>query len=38
MTNNIVGSICASDYKGIRNQDIDDGKWVVQAAGDQKND
>lgn len=28
--NAIVGSICASDYKGIRNQDIDDGKWVVQ--------
>lgn len=26
----IVGSICASDYKGIRNQDIDDGKWIIQ--------
>lgn len=29
MENEVVGSICASDYKGIRNQDIDDGKWVV---------
>lgn len=25
-----VGSLCASDYKGIRNQDIDDGKWIIQ--------
>ena len=26
----IIGSLCASDYKGIRNQDVDDGKWVIQ--------
>jgi DNA (cytosine-5)-methyltransferase 1 len=25
-----IGSLCASDYKGIRNQDIDDGKWIIQ--------
>ena len=26
----VIGSLCASDYKGIRNQDIDDGKAIIQ--------
>lgn len=26
----IVGSSCASDYKGIRNQDIEQGKYVIE--------
>jgi hypothetical protein len=27
---NVIGSLCASDYKGIRNQDIGDGKAILQ--------
>ncbi len=33
-----VGAICATDYKGIRNADIDEEKYVIQSTGDQKND
>lgn len=29
MNNKVVGSLCSSDYKGIRNQDIDQGKFVL---------
>ena len=33
-----VGAICATDYKGIRNADIDEEKYVIQGIGVQKND
>ena len=33
-----VGAICATDYKGIRNADIDEEKYVIQDVEDQKND
>jgi hypothetical protein len=25
----IIGAICSSDYRGIRSQDIDQGKYVI---------
>ena len=30
LNDTVIGSLCASDYKGIRNQDIGDGKAILQ--------
>ena len=30
-TNQTVGALCARDYKGIGNQDVSDGKYIIQS-------
>lgn len=32
-TSDVVGALCARDYKGVRNQYVDEGKCVVHAVG-----